>query len=320
MSLLQITLNLIKPLVPAYLRVLHALPLIKEPLETLIGPLFWPLAVLQPQTQSSQASSFESAQEPAETVIRELVFPPNGNKLSSPQETLSTLSFIPALSKEYVAALQANRYAIFPPPSASAGGRSKSGTNIPPDVYVGDKVRESVRGYMRIVLQCVEKIEESLSADEQSNGNGAKGSSGRNASFVSSNALRLEVWRTRYALWTVVKQWGGYFEGDAGWRQLVTETVTGAARWLSTTGFKVMFGGDADSTRDTAKSKRKSVGIQSGNEVETEIYGCIERLFSTLLELDYGACKVDADDEGRIVFAASLLVSGSDSYVTYPQY
>jgi hypothetical protein len=300
----QITLNLIKPLVPTYLKVLHALPLVKEPLETLVGPLFWPLAVLQPQTQSSQASSSESAQEPAETVIRELVFPINGQKSSSPQETLSTLSFIPALSKEYVAALQANRYAIFPPPSASANARSKIGSTIPPDVYVGDKVRESVRGYMQIVLQCVADIEQGLSVGPQGDATGTKDSSARN--------VQLEIWRTRFALWTVVKQWGGYFEGDADWRQLVTETVSVCARWLSTTGFKMVFGtGHVESSTDAPKSKRKSISLPTGNVTETEIYGCIEQLFSALLELDFGACKVDVDDEGRMVLAASLLVSKS---------
>lgn len=303
----QITLNLIKPLVPTYLKVLHDLPLVKEPLETLIGPLFWPLAVLQPQTQSSQASSSESAQEPAETVIQELVFPANSQKSPSPQETLSTLSFIPALSKEYVAALQANRYAIFPPPSASANARSKTGSNVPPDVYVGDKVRESVRGYMQIVLQCVANIEQGLFAGDEGEANGNKDSSARK--------VQLEAWRTRHALWTVVKQWGGYFEGDADWRQLVTDSVSVSARWLSTTGFKMVFGtGHVGSSRDTPKSKRKSTSLQSGNVTETEIYGCIEQLFSTLLELDFGACKVDVDDEGRIVLAASLLVSKPASH------
>lgn len=293
--------NLIKPLVPAYLKVLHNLPLVKESLETLIGPLFWPLAVLQPQTQSSQASSSESLQEPTETVIRELVFPVNSQKSLSSQETLAVLSFIPALSREYVAALQSNRYAIFPPPSASANTRSKTGSNVPPDVYVGDKVRGSVRVYMRIVLEFLENIERGLST-EQRNATSNKG--------PSTELIQLELWRTRGALWTVVKQWGGYFEGDAEWRQLVTDTVTVSARWLTGTGFKAVLGvSQVEPMRDTAKSQRKSTSLQSGKVEEKHIYGCIERLFATLLELDFGACHVNEDDQGRIGLAASLLVS-----------
>jgi hypothetical protein len=278
---------------------------VRKPLETLIGPLFWPLAVLQPQTQSSQASSSDSLRDPAETVLTELVFTTAGGQSSSnsASETLAILSFLPALSKEYVSALQANRYAIFPPPSASsASSKSRSGSSVPPDVYVGDKVRQAVQKYVRIVTQSLEKIELGLDTaaanqrDAKSNG-----SSTKNAS--TQNDIRLEIWATRHALWNVVKSWGGYFEGDEGWRLLVTDTVAGAAQWLRTSGLQ-------HSLKTASATSTKSLENGSVGQTEQEIYGYVEKLFSTLLELDYGACKVDADTEGKILFAASLLVSG----------
>lgn len=102
-------------------------------------------------------------------------------------------------------------------------------------------------------------------------------------------------------IWSVVKSWGGYFEGDEDWRLLVSETVTAAARWLTASGLQHSIIGPSTATIASASN--------TAHELEYKMYTCIEELFLTLLELDYGACKVDVDTEGKILFAASLLVS-----------
>lgn len=241
-------------------------------------------------------------QDPSETIIRELVFPAQAERSLNFQALLATLSFVPALSHEYVTAVQANRYSIFPPPSTSGSSKSKIGSKIPPDVYVGDKVREAVRGYLKIISQCLEEICTQL----QSSGDAGK--AGEAASTVSQADITLEVWKTRCALWTEVKQWGGYFEGDEAWRQLVTEAVGVASEWLSTTGFRVLPSGTTKATDRSSKSATESSASNKAAESEREMFTWVERLFSTLLELDYGACKVDNEDEGMRVLAASLLV------------
>ncbi|KAJ9114638.1 hypothetical protein QFC22_005513 [Naganishia vaughanmartiniae] len=297
----KITLNIIKPLVPTFLKVVHSLPLIQASLQMLVGPLFWPLAILQPQTQSSQASSTESMQDPSETIIRELVLPTQADKTIDPQTLLATLSFVPALSQEYVNAVQSNRYSIFPPPSSSGAGRSKIGSKIPPDVYVGDKVREAVRGYVKVISQCLDEVWTNL----QSSVEGGKGGAASTTVFQAD--IMLEISKTRYALWTVVKQWGGYFEGDEAWRQLVTEAVGVASGWLSATGFRVLLSEGKKATDRSGKPARGGSTSTNATESEREIFTWVEKLFSTLLELDYGACKVNVEEEGMRVLAASLL-------------
>lgn len=271
----------------------------RKPLETLIGPLFWPLAVLQPQTQSSQASSSESLRDPAETVLEELVFRSDAEQASqSPSETLATLSFLPVLSKDYVTALQANRYAIFPPPSSSANSKSRNGSSVPPDVFVGDKVRQAVQKYVRLVTQYLEKVELGLETAAASQHNVKRSNASPAKTASAPIVIPLEIWRTRCALWNVVKIWGGYFEGDDAWRLLVTDTVAVAAQWLLMAGCK------------TALTPASSLPENdSMDQSQHEVYACVEKLFSTLLELDYGACEVDVDNEGKVLFAASLLVS-----------
>ncbi|KAJ9095632.1 hypothetical protein QFC21_005504 [Naganishia friedmannii] len=297
----KITLNLIKPLVPTFLKVVYSLPSIRASLQTLVGPLFWPLAILQPQTQSSQASSTESMQDPSETIIRELVFPSQGQQQLDSQTLLATLSFVPALSQEYVSAVQANRYSIFPPPSTSGSGRSKIGNKVPPDVYVGDKVREAVRGYVKVISQCLDEVWTSLRSTDE----GGKGSVA--GTTISQADITLEIWKTRCALWTVVRQWGGYSEGDEAWRQLVTEAVGVASGWLSATGFLLLVSGANKAMDRPGKSAKGFSTSNKAAQSETEIFTWVETLFSTLLELDYGACKVDVEDKGMRVLAASLL-------------
>ncbi|KAJ9111384.1 hypothetical protein QFC19_001152 [Naganishia cerealis] len=253
----------------------------------------------KPQTQSSQASSTESMQDPSETIIRELVFPPQGQKPLDLQTLLATLSFLPALSQEYVTALQTNRYSIFPPPSTSGSGRSKTGSNIPPDVYVGDKVREAVRGYVRIISQCLSEVSQNLHSLTEGK---------KDNTSVSAEHVILEIWKTRCSLWTVVKQWGGYFEGDEAWRQLVTEAVGVASNWLSTTGFREIFSQVNQVPEKTVQPGKGKSTPKADAGFREATFALVEKLFSILLELDYGACKVDIEDQGMRVLAASLLV------------
>jgi hypothetical protein len=118
------------------------------------------------------------------------------------QDVLAVTSVLPDLLKQYIAALQRNRYKLHLRPSKSEGSL---------DIAVAQHVRETV-------YQATVAVIDSLNIAQR-------------LPSVSAVALST-VWNARVDLWAVISHWGGYVESEQHWARILSMESAAAQNCL----------------------------------------------------------------------------------------
>lgn len=151
----------------------------------------------------------QDLQEMLLVVLQDLLFPVEILQSSTPidlilqlpwsDDATRLLVFLPDILRSFVASITRQRYAVFPMTSAAlAITRQK---NIPPEIYVSGRVRDSIRVATQRLLEVVRETS--------------------------------EPWQARKEIWTVIQEWGGYSEADEGWPQLFAQALQEATDGLT---------------------------------------------------------------------------------------
>lgn len=91
----------------------------------------------------------------------------------------------------------------------------------------------------------------------------------------------VDSWKAISAVWTAVHEWGGYFEGEAGWPALLASTISQAVEQL--------------------------VKLETVTNITMK--RTILAMVATGLKLDYAACENVQDGKGLMkLLAGTLLV------------
>ncbi len=211
---------------------------LRAQLQPLLGPLFFPVPLLQ--TINSFAST-------TNVIIANAIT----NDRSS--AVINGLSILPILLASYISSLQSARYSVFPPPATSR-------EDVPADVYISNRVRAAVLTATSSALIIIKQ----LGSGDMSSSDG------------------VDPWQAISAVWVVVREWGGYFEGEAGWPALLASTISQAVEQLG---------------------KRETLA-------NVTMKRTILATVATGLRLDYAACENVQDGKGLMkLLAATLLVS-----------
>jgi uncharacterized membrane protein YvlD (DUF360 family) len=158
---------------------------LRDTLRPLLSALFFPVPILQ------LSSSFTA-------VINAIVSRMSSSTSDLPASTSKAgMVFLPDLLSAYITALQAGRFAVFPPPASSRA-------EVPADVYVSAKVRAAVLAATTSALSAINDLSMTL----------------------ADTSTRSTRWRATGGIWQVIQGWGGYFEGEAGWPALIAATLS----------------------------------------------------------------------------------------------
>lgn len=166
LTLLQIAQSLFGTL-PAFAIVLETHTPMKERLRSTFASLLLPPAMLQRTN-------------PLQSIL---------DALGYAVDPSIELHLLPWLLQSMITYTTRARFDLFNQPSSS---------KLPYDVFVADKVRDTVRSTMSAIIDRLNLVETNASA-----------------------AVVPVIWASRYALWGVILSWGGYLERDSSWIDLV---------------------------------------------------------------------------------------------------
>jgi hypothetical protein len=233
---LQISQTIVSQDMAALLTVWNRHVGLRSQIQTLLGPLFFPIPILQ--TINSFASTTNAIISQASSKDRSAT-------------VVNGLSILPTLLASYISALQSVRYTVFPPPATARA-------DVPADVYISNRVRAAVLTATSSALITIKQLSSEIQSSDQ-----------------------LQSWEAIAAVWTAVNEWGGYFEGEAGWPALLASTIGQAVEQLEKT-----------ETATNITTKRM-----------------ILAMVATGLKLDYIACNNVQDGQGLMkLLAGTLLV------------
>jgi hypothetical protein len=232
---LQISQTIVSQDMAALLTVWNRHVGLRSQIQTLLGPLFFPIPILQ--TINSFASTTNAIISQASSKDRSAA-------------VVNGLSILPTLLASYISALQSVRYTVFPPPATARA-------DVPADVYISNRVRAAVLTATSSALITIKQLSSEMQSSDQ-----------------------LQSWEAIAAVWTAVHEWGGYFEGEAGWPALLASTIGQAVKQLEKT-----------ETATNITTKRM-----------------ILAMVATGLKLDYIACNNVQDGQGLMKLLAGMLL------------
>ena len=129
--------------------------------------------------------------------------------LGSPQDPTCELQMLPHLLQSYISSVRHSCYDLYYQPSSS---------RLPYDVFMADKIRNSVRIALTQVIAWLSNLEAMATPD---------------------NVPR--IWACRHTIWDVIGKWGGYLETDGAWGKLVEDQASQAKIALNSSHVKVSY-------------------------------------------------------------------------------